>query len=231
MSVNPEAQADAPDRTSPAAVDELARPENGVPPDGHAANGVQASDQANGATLAAIPEDDEYTILVPTTDLRTAGRLIQIAAALMPVHEGEARGKVLPLGVVEIPEELGLSAGTVPARIHRQMLGRLRRVNKSPQIELRTLVRVHRQVWQGIVETARDEGVNLILLGWSGRVNADSVLGTNIDEAVRNAPCDIAVAKGVSVQSAKRILVPIRGGPHAALAFKRWADYAPAAES
>ena len=165
-------------------------------------------------------DDDEYTILVPTTDLSTAGRLIQIAAALMPVHEGEARGKVLPLGVVEIPEELGFSAGAVPARMHRQMLGRLRRVNKSPQIELRTLVRVHRQVWQGIVETARDEGVDLILLGWSGRVDADSVLGTTIDEAVRNAPCDIAVAKGVSVQSAKRILVPIRGGPHAALAFK-----------
>ena len=138
----------------------------------------------------------------------------------MPVHEGEARGRVLPLGVVEIPEEIGLSAGAVPARIHRQMLGRLRRVNKSPQIELRTLVRVHRQVWQGIIEAAKEENANLILLGWSGRVDADSVLGTTIDEAVRNAPCDIAVAKGVSVQAARRILVPIRGGPHAALAFK-----------
>jgi len=165
-------------------------------------------------------DDDQYTILVPTTDLSTAGRLIQVAAALMPVHEGEARGKVLPLGVVEIPEELGLSTGTVPARHHRQMLGRLRRINKSPQVELRTLVRVHRQVWQGIIEAAKDEGANLILLGWSRRTNADSVLGTTIEEAVRNAPCDIAVAKGVSVQSAKRILVPIRGGPHAALAFK-----------
>jgi hypothetical protein len=165
-------------------------------------------------------DDEEYTILVPTTDLSSAGRLIQIAAALMPVHEGEARGKVLPLGVVEIPEELGLSSGAVPARLHRQMLGRLRRLNKSPQIELRTLVRVHRQVWQGIVEAAKDEGANLILLGWNGRADADSVLGTTIQEAVRNAPCDIAVAKGVSIQSAKRILVPIRGGPHAALAFK-----------
>jgi glucosyl-3-phosphoglycerate synthase len=174
----------------------------------------------NGALHTPVPDEEEYTILVPTMDLSTAGRLIQIAAALMPVHEGEARGKVLPLGVVEIPEELGLSAGAIPARHHRQMLGRLRRVNKSPQVELQTLVRVHRQVWQGIVETARDEGVDLILLGWSGRVDADSVLGTTIDEAVRNAPCDIAVAKGVSIQAAKRILVPIRGGPHAALAFK-----------
>ena len=65
-----------------------------------------------------------------------------------------------------------------------------------------------------------EEGADLILLGWNGRADADAVLGTTIDEAVRNAPCDIAVAKGVSVQAAERILVPIRGGPHAALAFK-----------
>ena len=205
MLVDPDAQAGL--ATEPATL------ENGAAP-----NGQEADPTATNGALVA--DEDEYTILVPTTDMSTAGRLIQVAAALMPVHEGEARGKVLPLGVVEIPEDLGLSAGAVPARQHRQMLGRLRRVNKSPQIELRTLVRVHRQVWQGIVETARDEGVDLILLGWSGRVDADSVLGTTIDEAVRNAPCDIAVAKGVSVQAARRILVPIRGGPHAALAFK-----------
>jgi glucosyl-3-phosphoglycerate synthase len=192
-----------------------------APIDPLATNGAlhaEAPDRASADDASA--DDEEYTILVPTTDLSTAGRLIQIAAALMPIQEGEARGKVLPLGVVEIPEEIGLSAGAVPARIHRQMLGRLHRVNKSPRVELRTLVRVHRQVWQGIVEAARDEHANLILIGWDGRVDADSVLGTTIDEAVRNAPCDIAVAKGVSIHAAKRILVPIRGGPHAALAFK-----------
>ncbi|MCC6178931.1 MAG: glucosyl-3-phosphoglycerate synthase [Chloroflexi bacterium] len=168
----------------------------------------------------ASPSPDDYTILIPTTDLGMAGRLIQIASALMPVHEGEACGKVLALGVVEIPEELGLSSGAVPARHHRQMLGRLRRRNRLPRVEMRTLVRVHRQVWQGIVETAQDEAADLILLGWSGRSEDDTILGTTIDEAVRNAPCDIAVAKGVSLNSARKILVPIRGGPHAALAFK-----------
>lgn len=207
MLVNPDTRADLPE--------DPAVPTNGEPPEGTAPNGSSGS-----GPLPEHVDDEQYTILVPTMDLGAAGRLIQIAAALMPVHEGEARGKVLPLSVVEIPEELGLSAGAVPARISRQLLGRLRPVNKSPQVELRTLVRVHRQVWQGIIEAAREEHANLILLGWSGKVDADSVLGTTIDEAVRNAPCDIAVTKGVSIQAAKRILVPIRGGPHAALAFK-----------
>jgi len=167
-----------------------------------------------------IAVSGEYTILVPITDLGMAGRLIQVASALMPVHEGEARGKVITLGVVEIPEELAFSEGAVPARMHRQLLGRLRR-RESPRIELRTLVRVHRQVWQGIVEAAQEERVDLILLGWSGRADTPhAVLGTTIDEAVRNAPCDIAITKGLSLSAAKRILVPIRGGPHAALAFR-----------
>src|SRR3712207_1950089 len=142
----------------------------------------------------------------------------------MPIQEGEARGKVITLGVVEIPEELALTEGAIPARVHRQLLGRLRRPGRSPQVEMRTLVRVHRQVWQGIVEAAQEEQVDLILLGWSGRAGdgdrGGTVLGTTIDEAVRNAPCDIAVAKGLNLQNAKRILVPIRGGPHAALAFR-----------
>lgn len=215
MAVNPDAQPTPQD----APLGLGATLDGSRPPNGAEDASAARPDGPDPSALATV-DDDEFTILVPTTDLRSAGRMIQLAAALMPVHEGEARGKVLPLGVVEIPEELGFSSGAVPARMHRQMLGRLGRMNKSPRVELRTLVRVHRQVWHGIVEAAREESANLILLGWSGRVDADSVLGTTIDEAVRNAPCDIAVAKGVSLNAAKRILVPIRGGPHAALAFK-----------
>ena len=181
--------------------------------------------QTEAAVEAGAPPtaDEEYTILVPISDLRAAGRLIQVASALMPVQEGAARGKVITLGVVAIPEEMGFSTGAVPARMHRQALGRLRRGTRSPQVEMRTLVRVHRQVWQGIIETAQDEAANLILLGWDGRTDDNppqAVLGTTVDEAVRNAPCDIAVVKGLNLNTARRILVPIRGGPHAALAFK-----------
>jgi glucosyl-3-phosphoglycerate synthase len=164
----------------------------------------------------------DYTILIPVADLRMAGPLVQVATALMPVHERGARGRIITLGVVAIPEEMAFSEGAIPARLQRQFLGRLRRFGRSPKVEMRALVRVSRQVWQGIVEAAEEEHADLILIGWDGRARADAILGTTIDEAVRNAPCDIAVCRGVRAASAtaKRILVPIRGGPHAALAFK-----------
>src|SRR4051812_22282342 len=91
MLVDPETQARPPEEPGPVRNSE------------HAENGALPTE--NGGLSAGAADDEEYTILVPTTDLSTAGRLIQVAAALMPVHEGEARGRVLPLGVVEIPEE------------------------------------------------------------------------------------------------------------------------------
>ncbi|MFN8526291.1 MAG: glucosyl-3-phosphoglycerate synthase [Chloroflexota bacterium] len=181
---------------------------------------VLAPPRTEQSPVAPTPRD--YTILVPISNLQMAAPLIQVATALMPVQEGGARGKIITLGVVAIPEELGFTEGAIPARLHRQLLGRLRRLDRSPRIEMRALVRVHRQVWQGIVETAREEQADLILMSWDGQASADAILGTTIDEAVRNAPCDIAISRGVRRAAAqtRRILVPIRGGPHAALAFK-----------
>src|SRR5919199_4915951 len=114
-----------------------------------------------------MPTDGQqrsYTILVPLADLHEAAGLIRVAASLMPLLSPHERGRVVALGVVEIPEELALTEGAVPARMHRQLLGRLRRLGMSPSVELRTTVRVSRQIWQGIVEAAQDERADLILL-------------------------------------------------------------------
>jgi glucosyl-3-phosphoglycerate synthase len=49
------------------------------------------------------------------------------------------------------------------------------------------------------------------------------VFSPTIDEVVRDAPCDIAVVKQRGSPAIRRILVPVRGGPHAELAL-RFAD-------
>ncbi|MFL5955281.1 MAG: glucosyl-3-phosphoglycerate synthase [Gaiellaceae bacterium] len=51
----------------------------------------------------------------------------------------------------------------------------------------------------------------------------DGGFSPTIDEVVRDAPCDIAVVKQRGAGEIRRILVPIRGGPHAELAL-RFAD-------
>ena len=49
------------------------------------------------------------------------------------------------------------------------------------------------------------------------------VISPTIDEVVRESPCDIAVVKQRGARDIRRILVPVRGGPHAELAL-RFAD-------
>ncbi len=51
----------------------------------------------------------------------------------------------------------------------------------------------------------------------------DGAFSPTIDEVVRDAPCDIAVVKQRGANAIRRILVPVRGGPHAELAL-RFAD-------
>jgi nucleotide-binding universal stress UspA family protein len=162
-----------------------------------------------------------YTVLIPLADLREASGLIRVASALMPLLSRAEQGRVVALGLVEIPEELAFSEGAIPARLHRQLLGRLKRFGTSPAVELRTIVRVSRQLWHGIVETAQEERADLILLGWKGwTASDDGVFGSTIDQAVKNAPCDIAVVSRLNPAACKRVLVPVRGGPHAALALQ-----------
>src|SRR5918911_662619 len=168
-----------------------------------------------------MDDQPSYTVLVPLANLHEAAGLIRMASALMPLLSRAERGRVVALGVVEIPEELALTEGAVPARMHRQLLGRLRRLRMSPSVELRTTVRVARQIWQAIVETALEERADLIMLGWKGwTASQDAIFSSTIDQAVKNAPCDIAVVSRLNPASCKRVLVPVRGGPHAALAMQ-----------
>ena len=90
------------------------------------------------------------------------------------------------------------------------------------------LVRIGRHAAEGIVEAAAEQEADLMIFGWGGKSgpNRDAhgpVISPTIDEVVRESPCDIAVVKQRGARDIRRILVPVRGGPHAELAL-RFAD-------
>jgi glucosyl-3-phosphoglycerate synthase len=167
-------------------------------------------------------------ILLPLANPRTAADLVRIGAALM-----EHGGVLVALGIVEVAEGSPLSEGATRARQARRLLQRV--LEFAPDdVELRTTVRIGRRAAEGILEVATEEEADLILFGWGGppppagrkgaRARAiDSVFSPTIDEVVREAPCDIAVVKQRGFGDGGRILVPVRGGPHAELAL-RFAD-------
>ncbi len=173
-------------------------------------------------------------ILIPVANPGTAGELVRIGAALLEPRAGELRA----LGIVEVPEGMPLSEGATRARHARRLLQRV--LDYAPEgIPIHPLVRIARHAAEGIIEAAADEEADLLIFGWGGRhtihssgepategpqrrrpsPDSSSVVSPTIDQVVRAAPCDIAVVKQRGATEIRRILVPVRGGPHAELAL------------
>jgi len=159
-------------------------------------------------------------ILIPVANPATAEDLVRIGAEIMDPRAGE----LTVLGIVEVPEDVALSEGATQARQARRLLQKV--LDYAPQgTRIRPLVRIGRRAAEGIVEAAREVDADLLIFGWGGRPGGRSaapgpVFSATIDAVVREPPCDIAVVKQRPFREVRRILVPVRGGPHAELALK-----------
>ncbi len=176
-------------------------------------------------------------ILIPVANPSTAAELIRLGSALMD----ERTGELTALGIVEVPEGMPLSEGATRARHARRLLQRV--LDFVPEgTTIHPIVRIGRHAAEGIVEAAAEQEADLLIFGWGGKTpsvrdaaKADGranghrgdgyvpVISPTIDEVVRESPADIAVVKQRGSSELKRILVPVRGGPHAELAL-RFAD-------
>jgi nucleotide-binding universal stress UspA family protein len=163
-------------------------------------------------------------ILIPVANPLTAEELVRLGAAMLDPRAGE----LTALGIVEVPEGMPLSEGATRARHARRLLQRV--LDYAPEgTTIHPIVRIGRHAAEGIIEASGEQEADLIIFGWGGKAPAaregsgPTIFSPTIDEVVRDAPCDIAVVKQRGPKAIKRILVPVRGGPHAELAV-RFAD-------
>ncbi len=165
-------------------------------------------------------------ILIPVANPGTAEELIRLGAAMLDPKNGE----ISALGIVEVPEGMPLSEGATRARHARRLLQKV--LDYAPEgTTIHPIVRIGRHAAEGIIEASAEQESDLIIFGWGGKAPAGpdgrgggpTVFSPTIDEVVRESPADIAVVKQRGSRDIKRILVPVRGGPHAELAL-RFAD-------
>ncbi|HEV8654776.1 MAG TPA: glucosyl-3-phosphoglycerate synthase [Candidatus Limnocylindria bacterium] len=145
--------------------------------------------------------------LVAIVDPERDRAVVDLAVALAAGEE------LILISPIEVPEGDTLASVQPEARRLRRTLDQL----VPAEARARTLVTVARQGWQAVQETVASERPDLLLLTW--RRPGWDLLGTTIEDVLRNPPCDIAVVKG-QLSRARRILVPVRGGRYADLAAK-----------
>jgi uncharacterized hydrophobic protein (TIGR00271 family) len=158
-----------------------------------------------------------YCVLVPIANPATAGTLLHLAGILARQQDGE----VLALQVVTVPDQVPLEEGRHGAAIGRVLLERAMTQAKKEGFAIQTMTRVAHSVADGILDTAREEAVDMILLGWRGYTrSAGASMGPIIDAVIRDAPCDVTIAKGREWEGVGKILVPTAGGPNAPIAAR-----------
>lgn len=157
-------------------------------------------------------------ILVPLAPGEERGTAFSLAVALARQWKGE----VLPLRVLTPDEESEAEEETL------QKVARERSVlfqwavadGEAASVPIAPVTRVSENVAEGILQTARQERCQLIVLGWEAE-EVETLVDTRtrvVEQVVRNAPCDVMVVEGQGEGPFRRILVPTAGGPNAPVA-------------
>jgi len=158
-----------------------------------------------GKTNEQMVREPGLRFLVPIIDLGASVRAVELAARLNQGHKAE----MVIVYVHEIPLQAPLAMPEKDPRIQRA-LDAAAFIAMQHAIEPRTKVNVARQAGHRIVEIAREEGVDLIVMGIShvNRPN-EGTLGRIAEHVMRNAPCEVVVDR---VPRQKVSLIPTEGG-------------------
>lgn len=158
--------------------------------------------------------DGTFLVLLPVLDVDETQRLLPFALAIAQWH----RGKVMMLGVAVVPEPQPLSDGMLETRRLRASLDGLA-ASVPGQESIRITVNVARSQTEAIRTAAWEQGANLILMGLSASHSSpERLFGSPIEDILLEAPCDVIVTRMQSGEPWRRLLLPVRGGPHTPLA-------------
>jgi amino acid transporter len=158
-------------------------------------------------------ERRKYHILLPVANPSSVPPLAALAADLARAKGGE----VMLLHVITVPRATLPSAATQFAEEQKPLLREAAQQFPS-DVPVSRVIKIAHDTAAAILETAEEEGVDLILMGWRGRPTLrEHVLGATLDPVVHEAPCDVAVLRDAR-GAARRVVLAARGrGRHAKL--------------
>lgn len=159
-----------------------------------------------------------YPVLVPVANPSTALGLARVGAALARVHEGH----VSVLQVVQVADQQPLESGRLHARERQTLLERVLDETGDYGVPTEGVTRLARSVAQGIMDTVSEETPRAIVMGWNARRGGDGrrELGHIVDRVLQGAATNVVIVRGDWIDAPLRVLVPVGGGPHAAVAAR-----------
>jgi hypothetical protein len=124
--------------------------------------------------------------------------------------------QVVLIGLVPIKQGDAISAGGAKARAVRGLLRELAPAEEV-QTRARATVRVSTMPWDELHAAINHEDPDLLVLDWDSHLAA---LGVTPADVLTRPECDVVLVRGPFPEAPRRVLVPVRGGPHAELSLR-----------
>ena len=136
-------------------------------------------------------------------------RLVETAGVFARYFKGELTVN----RIVEVPRTMPLEAISKDY-VDEISEGLKKAVKVAPStVRVRPVVSVAYDVAGALLDQVRHESANLLVLGWKGtRRRGRTILGRNLDEVVRMAPCDIAIMKVKRLSKNIETILVVSGG-------------------
>jgi amino acid transporter/nucleotide-binding universal stress UspA family protein len=179
--------------------------------------------EAEALSVLALAEAEmarkDYRVLVVPFRQVHIRPLMRIACSLAKNYEGE----VTALSVVEAPPKVPLYRYTGGVQEARTMLRLGENIADEHKVEFTRLIKVSHRLSYGILETAREEKSNFILLGPMGEGEKEGGVMEQFQEIVllnvlEHAPCNVGIYHGQLLTDVKRLVLAIEDTPSCRLA-------------
>ena len=167
------------------------------------------------ATEATLFANEGHRIMVPITNPRTDGPIVELASRLASDHED---GLVHIVHVVQAPERMSLSAGAGRiADVSEEGMSGLRETAEEYDIEVSTSTVISHRSFEEVFNMARRTRPDAVLMGWGDDQLWNAARAERpIDELTNQLPCDFLILSESDLDTS-RILLPTSGGPDSTL--------------
>ncbi|MFA9516991.1 amino acid permease [Halopenitus sp. H-Gu1] len=159
----------------------------------------------------------DQRLLVPIANPESVEQLMRTAFDLAEERDAD----IEVVSVVTVPQQTPLSEGRQFVSEEREVIDSALEfaAEERPDIPVSGKIRIGHDVSRAILNTIEQDNIDIVLMGWRGRGRrADYVLGSNVDQIVTQARCDVLVERMGPTGEVNSILVPTAGGPHAEFA-------------
>ncbi len=160
-------------------------------------------------------EKMEYRILTAITNPQTCRAILRAAIPIAKKHQGE----IVNLSVAEVPDGQPLLMGMDQVAELQPPLEQAVELARQEQVPARSIIKYSHRISHGIVDTAREEDCNFILVGRARNLNfIERLFASIVDRVTQQAPVEVGVVIGNLPEKVETILFPFTDQAHARLA-------------